>query len=160
MDSIIIFCAKYLLYVSVIIFVVFFLKLQNKLKKEFLIFAFLSFLFSLIIAKIASKFYYDPRPFVVEHIKPLVLHAADNGFPSDHTLLTMAIASVVFVYNKKLGILLFTMCLLVGGSRVVASIHHPIDIFGSIVIAAVVTFVVFQILNKFFGLFAISSEKT
>ena len=98
-----------------------------------------SFPLTYIVAKISSVFVNDPRPFVVEHTKPLISHVADNGFPSDHVLLAMAITVVIFTFHKKLGIALFVITILIGAARVAAGVHHPLDIFGSMVIAIFVT---------------------
>ncbi len=97
----------------------------------------LSGVISLILLKISSVFINDPRPFVINHVIPLIPHAPDNGFPSDHTLITMWLALVVFLNNRRIGIALIVISLVVGISRVMALIHHPIDIIGSIVIATV-----------------------
>ena len=117
MNLIIILSAKYLFLVSVLIFVIYWLKVNRQIKKDLFIFSIFALPLSLIVAKISAIFIKDPRPFVVEHVKPLIPHIADNGFPSDHTLLTMALASVIFYYNKKLGIVLFIIAILTG-SRV------------------------------------------
>ena len=42
-----------------------------------------------------------PRPFVVQHVAPLFPRDADNGFPSDHTLLATFFAVCVFFYSRK-----------------------------------------------------------
>jgi undecaprenyl-diphosphatase len=88
-----------------------------------------------IFSKITSIIYFDPRPFVVGHFTPLITHAPDNGFPSDHMLLASAIASIIFAYNKKLGVVAWVIAFVVGASRVLAGVHHWIDILGSAVIA-------------------------
>lgn len=84
---------------------------------------------------IGGRIYDDPRPFVVEHIKPMFPHPADNGFPSDHTALTMVIAGAVWLYRKWLGYVLALLSVLVGTARVLAHVHHTVDIAGAIVIA-------------------------
>lgn len=103
-----------------------------------------------LIAKISALFINDPRPFVARHIQPLIPHVADNGFPSDHTLLTMTIASIIYAYNKKLGVALFVIAGLIGITRVLANIHHPLDIIGATVIAIGATTIVFSIEKKLF----------
>ncbi|MCL4353686.1 phosphatase PAP2 family protein [Patescibacteria group bacterium] len=135
MNLLIIFIAKYLFLLSIIIFLYFLWKMEPGLRNKFLLFSFIAFPLSYISAKFLSHFIYDPRPFVVEHVAPLIRHAPDNGFPSDHMLLTMTIASVVFVYNKRIGILLTVIAVSIGVSRVLAKVHHPWDIIGSAVIA-------------------------
>jgi undecaprenyl-diphosphatase len=138
MNMTIIFIAKYLLFVSVFIAILYFAKMSRVKQKETLIFAAILLPLSYIAAKIVSHFYFDPRPFVIGHFTPLIPHAADNGFPSDHTLLAAAIAFVIFHYNKKIGLLLFVFAILIGLARVLAGVHHSIDIAGSIVIVGAI----------------------
>ncbi len=47
----------------------------------------------------------------------------------------MVIALVIFLLNKRIGILLITLAILVGLGRVLALVHNPIDIIGSVFIA-------------------------
>jgi undecaprenyl-diphosphatase len=83
----------------------------------------------------------SPRPFVVENITPLIDHIADNGFPSEHTLLVATIALLVYTEHKALGILLAITAITVGFARILANVHHGIDVAGSITIAFIsVTF--------------------
>jgi len=140
MNILIIFTAKYLLFISAAIAIIYFLKQSRQKQKETLIFAVILLPLSYIIAKIVGHFYFDPRPFVAGHFTPLFPHAADNGFPSDHTLLGVAIAFAVFRFNKKLGLFLLLLAILVGIARVLAGVHHAADIAGSIVIAAIAYF--------------------
>src|SRR5205085_7935625 len=93
-----------------------------------------------VTAKVLGHVYYDPRPFVQEHFTPLIPHDADNGFPSDHTLITAGVAAVIYFFNRPWGFALLGLALLVGAARVAAGVHHPVDIVGSIVIAVVVSF--------------------
>ena len=86
---------------------------------------------------LAGGLYYDPRPFVVQHIHPLFAHAADNGFPSDHAALTMFLAVCVLFCSRPWGIVLAANALLVGAARVLAHVHSPLDIAVGYVIGAV-----------------------
>jgi len=138
MNLIIIFIAKYLVFISAAIAIAFFLKQSRQKQKETLVFAVILLPLSYILAKIVSHFYFDPRPFVIGHFTPLISHAADNGFPSDHTLLGAAIAFVIFHFNKKLGLWLLLFSVLMGFSRVLAGVHHTVDIVGSILIVGLV----------------------
>ena len=91
---------------------------------------------ALLLSTVASSLYYDTRPFVTEHIVPIIAHSADNGFPSDHTLLTALLGFTIYLHSRVVGGILLLIALLVGVARVAAHIHHPIDIAGSFVIAA------------------------
>lgn len=154
MEFIIIFCAEYLFLVNVAILLFYFIHLWLQQKATFLSrFKLIAVTFPLIFlaSRIAGYYIYDPRPFVLQHIHSLITHAADNGFPSDHMLLTTAIASAVFAYNRKLGVLLFVSALIVGVARVLALVHQPIDIIGSILIAMGVTKIILLIKFKHFS---------
>lgn len=138
MDAIAIFIAQYLYVIVLLIGVVFFfLQPRGKWKDMTICGAFIAII-SYIISRIAGALYYDPRPFVAGHFVPLIAHVADNGFPSDHVLLTGALAMIVWFYNKKLGVVLWAIALLIGWARVYVGIHHVTDIIGSIVIVLAV----------------------
>ena len=90
-----------------------------------------------ILAAIASALYFNPRPFVEDGFIPLLPHAPDNGFPSNHALFAAALVAFVFPYQKWIGGALAVLAVLVGFSRVYAGIHHPLDILTSFFIVAV-----------------------
>lgn len=146
LNSLFIFFAKDLIFVAIVIFAIYFLRQPRAVQKRIALLAVISLPLSYIVAKVAGKLYYDPRPFV-GHFVPLIPHAADNGFPSDHTLLIAALSSILFPFNKRLSIAFWTLTLLVGIGRVYVGVHHSIDIIGSIVIAFVVTVIVVRFLK-------------
>lgn len=144
-----IFFAKYVYLIVIGIALIYGFLQPRPVQKKMLILSIICLPLIFIVAKIASHFFYDPRPFVVHHIKPLIPHASDNGFPSDHTLISAAFASVLYVFTKKWGIIAGVLAVLVGVSRIYAQIHSPIDILGSIVISMVVVSVVVICLKRF-----------
>ncbi len=128
MDSIIIFCASYL-YLFVIAGVgVAWLRTTKNLKVQFIVAAVIAGVVALILSRIAGKLYYDPRPFVTELVKPLIAHAKDNGFPSDHALLTMALTAITYFYSKRVAAGMLVLTIIVGIARILAKIHSPLDI--------------------------------
>lgn len=143
MNTLIIFTAQYAYLLSIALFGGYFL-ITNR-KKEFLIISLfvlpISYLFSLLVGHV----FYDPRPFVMLHITPLISHAPDNGFPSDHALLTGTLAAIVTIFSIPTGIVLWTVAFLVGMARVLAQVHHTIDILGSFIIATVSTLAVWLV---------------
>lgn len=138
-NTLIVLVAKYLFGVSILVagYVWFCAKPEDK--RRMLILSLITLPLSFVIARILNRVIDDPRPFVVLNVQPLIAHSSDNGFPSDHTLISMTFAAIVYVINKKWGIVLTFVALLVGISRVMALVHHPLDIFGSVVIAVVAT---------------------
>jgi undecaprenyl-diphosphatase len=149
MDTLIALCAKYLIWVVVLLGVVFWFTSRDKVRLGMA--AIFSMALTYGFGKLASHFWYDTRPFVINHFTPIISHAADNGFPSDHMLLGAAIASVVFVYNRTWGIALWVLAFIVGAARVLAGIHHVVDLFGSIVCAIVAVAIVEFVVRRFWA---------
>ena len=127
--------AKYLLWVLIGLVLVWFLRLSKEKQKRFILFGATALPLIYAVAKLIGMFYYNPRPFVVGDFTPLIPHEPDNGFPSDHTLLAAAIATVVYPFSKKACLLFWIFTALISFSRVLSGIHHPIDILCSITIS-------------------------
>lgn len=142
----ILFGAKYLLFFILGIAFGLFLRQPRVRQKEMVIAGALMSGVGFALSRIAGALYNDPRPFVTEHILPLIPHVADNGFPSDHALLGAVVAMIVFHFNRRLGVFLLILTLCVGVSRVLARVHHPIDIVGSFGIALLASGLVFHII--------------
>ncbi|MDE2071501.1 MAG: phosphatase PAP2 family protein [Patescibacteria group bacterium] len=115
-----------------------------------LLFALCSLALSYALGILGGHLWYNARPFMSDGIQPLFTHAANNGFPSDHTLLGVAVASIVFAWNRTLGVVLLILALWVGAARVLSGIHHIVDILGAAVIAILSTAVVSWALKRFF----------
>lgn len=137
LDFICIFGAKYLFLASVAIAGLFFLRASTPIKKQMVIVSIIALPLVYLLTFVSSHLYYDSRPFVVDHFTPLVSHTPDNGFPSDHMLLSTYAAALLYPFAKKFSYILFVIAIVIGFSRVYVGVHHAIDILGSIVIIAV-----------------------
>ncbi len=136
-QTVIVLIAEYMLYVAGLIAFIYWLRLDQQNKIKFLVFIIMTGVVAIVLAKIGAAMFYDARPFVSDHLVALMPHAADNGFPSDHTLLSATIAMAVYYFSKKLGLVLFGLAIIIGVSRVLAHVHHPIDIIGSLIFAII-----------------------
>lgn len=134
-DALIIFAAEYLIFILTAVAAIYVLSMEMQSRKFFLTVLLVASILALILDKISNRLVVSPRPFVIENITPLFPHIADNGFPSEHALFAMVIAGVVFVYNRKLGIVLGILAIIVGLARVIADVHHTIDVLGAYLIA-------------------------
>lgn len=137
MNNIIIYTAKYLVFIIPLIAFVYWLTLARRQKLQMIFYGVITLVVTFVLTRIGSALYYDPRPFTHPGVIALLPHAADNGFPSDHTALAASVAVATFLMNKKLGSLLMILAVLVGLSRVAAHVHSPIDIIGSIIFAGI-----------------------
>jgi undecaprenyl-diphosphatase len=141
-DSIIRFVGRYFFLISVVVVALYWLRAKVSVKISLAWHVIAGGVLAVVLAVIAGHLYYDPRPFVTHHLVPLIAHAADNGFPSDHALLTAFLAFTMLLYSRSTGIFLLVIALLVSWARVAAHIHNPRDIVGSFVIALVAVVVV------------------
>ena len=135
MNNLIIFGSKYVIFISLLISGIYFLYQPWDKKKNMLIFGITTVILVGILALVMGHYYYDPRPFVVGNFTPLIPHAPDNGFPSDHVLLASSIAIVLSFYNRKIALSLWILTVIIAICRVLSGVHHPIDVVGSIVIS-------------------------
>lgn len=133
----IVFLAKY--YVGFLVFAVAVFCVSNRkhLRREFWIRALGTGILAFVLSRVVSRFFYNARPFVENGTTPLVFHVPDNGFPSDHALLTAWLVAVVCPYNRRLAFGLAVGAVLVGMGRVLAQVHHVEDVLGSFAIVAV-----------------------
>ncbi len=150
MDTIAIVIAKYFYLLVLALAAVYFLLQPGRVKKAMVVCGVIVAPLAYVIAKIAGHFYYNARPFVVGHFTPLLAHVADNGFPSDHVLLTAAVATIIFFFNKKWSVVFLVLAALIGWARVYVGIHHVTDVLGSIVIALIAGGI-YNLLAKKFG---------
>jgi len=146
MDTFFIVAAKYSFVLALTILGVYFLTRTWPEQKRMALFAIPAGLLTYLFGLIGNHLYYDPRPFV-GNFTPLIQHIADNGFPSDDTLLVAAIAAVGMYWNKWLGIALWALAILVAVARVYVGVHHPLDVTASITFALIAVPVWHAIMN-------------
>lgn len=148
MDNLIIFCAKYLIFILVLIVFAVWLKTAAKTRWQFAAAVVLAGIIAFALSKIIGVLYYHPRPFVTQNIKPLIFHGNDNGFPSGHTLLAMTLTTIVYYYRPRLAASLFVLTLLVGIGRVLAHVHSPVDILGGLLLGVLTGWAGYQLAKK------------
>lgn len=144
MDLLAIFGAQYLYIVLLLVALVWYLIQKRSAQIEMIAWGAFALPIMYILLIVAGLVYFDPRPFVLDNTTPLIAHAPDNGFPSDHTLICSATASIVFFYNKAFSGFLWFLTALVGSSRVYTGLHHPLDIVASAAMAFTVTIIVWK----------------
>ena len=137
MNTLIVFGAKYLFLVIPVINLWVWWQLPKERRLSFAVQVISAGVLALILAKVSGHFISSPRPYIAQHLTPLIAASTDNGFPSDHTLLSATLALLVFMVRRPIGAVLLVLALCVGVTRVLALVHSPIDIVGSFGIALV-----------------------
>jgi undecaprenyl-diphosphatase len=78
-----------------------------------------------------------PRPFVAEHFTPLISHAPDASFPSDHLAALGAVTICVWLASHRLGIATAIIAAVVAFARVYVGVHYVSDVGGGFVLGLV-----------------------
>jgi undecaprenyl-diphosphatase len=136
-DQVIADLAQYGFILSFVVAFLVWLLIPRPQKLELLVAGIVGGIVCLVLIKLGGALYYDTRPFVTQEVAPLFPHAADNGFPSDHTAITMFVGLCVLVVSRPWGIVLIAVSLAAGVARVIAHVHSPIDVVGAAAIATV-----------------------
>ena len=118
------------------------------LKKGAVIFA-VPVIIVTIFSEIVSTYYVRRRPFVtMPNIKLLFPHSDDGGVPSHHMVFMVAIATCLFIFNKKVASLLAVLSLFSGVARVAAGIHYPTDILAGAFLGWIVPTLYFYLFRR------------
>lgn len=83
------------------------------------------------------------RPCWIDSSVPLLIpNPTDYSFPSGHTMHGFAAATVVFLHNRRAGILALCLAALIAFSRLYLFVHFPSDIVGGMIIGILVALLV------------------
>ncbi|BDI33677.1 hypothetical protein CCAX7_57280 [Capsulimonas corticalis] len=131
------FCAKYLFALPIALLLWGWISANARDRRALLIRGVVALIVGVALAKGGGALYDDPRPFVVGHFPPMIAHAPDNGFPSDHSLLVFSCALLLWPFDRRLCAAAFVCAALVGAGRVASGLHHPIDVLASLAFAGI-----------------------
>lgn len=87
-----------------------------------------------------------PRPFDAHpgSVHTLVARSADGSFPSDHAAASVAIATVLLLAHRRLGLVALGMAVLVCVARVYVGAHYPGDVLAGAAIGAGVAWLAYR----------------
>tara|TARA_B100001971_G_C18123722_1_gene500829 strand:- start:16 stop:540 length:525 start_codon:yes stop_codon:yes gene_type:complete len=142
------FLATYLFWILVVL--VIFISLKNHAPRFILfMYAATSGLIVYYINKVIGFYFFRERPYISLGFENLLgeVHP-DKSFPSDHTSLAWTMALMVFLYNKKYGVFLLAIALLVSISRILAGVHYISDILGGIVVGTIIALFVYWLTKR------------
>jgi len=103
--------------------------IDGRIKKEQAIHAFFATIVVYVICEMVKNLFPTLRPFQVNGYPPLTLTIpGDGGFPSSHAAISAAIATSVWLHNKKIGFSFMVMAFLVSFGRIVSNVHGLLDV--------------------------------
>jgi membrane-associated phospholipid phosphatase len=99
-------------------------------------------IFAWLFALALQNFIALPRPFVAdETLIPLFTYGGHNTFPSGHTTVLFALATIMYFFSRRAGVLTALGALIVACARVIAGVHYPLDIFGGIIMGVLLALI-------------------
>lgn len=147
MDQIVIFCATYLIYISIFAaaFHVFF-KHERKHHLRHIVIIFGAAVFAWVIAHVLKGQIAHERPNLVN---ALIVPDDRYSFPSGHATFMFALAFAMLGFDKKIAFFIGILGVLTGIARVFAGVHYWYDILGGFVLGAGVASLIVMIAKKY-----------
>jgi undecaprenyl-diphosphatase len=107
--------------------------LRRRLQQETIIASLISVGIANGLVGLSNFFYFRVRPFYElpeSQVNLLFYRPTDSSFPSNFTAMLFALAVPILFKNKKYGLVLLSIALLGGFSRIFVGIHYPFDMLG------------------------------
>ncbi|SRR5258708_6487979 len=101
------------------------------------------------LGKTLKILFHTLRPFATIPGVHSLFPETGYAFPSDHTIFFAALATAIFMLNKKDGYFFIFFALIIGLARIAAGVHYPIDVLGGFIIASFVSWLIFYIFSQF-----------
>ncbi len=71
----------------------------------------------------------EPRPFMaLSDVTQLINIESFGSFPSQHATIFAALATGIYIYDRRMGTVFIVCAVLIGLARIAAGIHYPFDI--------------------------------
>lgn len=148
-DWFILFFATYVPFLLIAFFLVLVIRSSHTRiqKLEFLTVTFFSTLIARFgITELIRFFYHRPRPYTVLPVEHLTSDSAWS-FPSGHATFFFALATAIYLYNKKWGRVFLMLSGVVAVARVVAGVHYPLDVLAGAAIGTATAYGTFHVVR-------------
>lgn len=90
-----------------------------------------------LIIEIVNKIILRPRPFDEMSVNLLFYRPTDPSFPANAAVVGAALATSIFLVNKKWGVFATALATIYGFSRVYAGVHYPVDVLAGFLLGFV-----------------------
>jgi|GEM_PF-3003712 len=125
--------------------------IDGRVKKEIVLHIIISVILVFFLCYLIKLFVPSVRPFYFNGRPSLSLTThANNAFPSTHTAVAFALATTLYLHDKKLGKAYLIIAFLVGIGRILANVHYRVDVLAGASLGLLVSLAVDRF--HFFGL--------
>lgn len=98
---------------------------------------------SLLINQLIGRFiWHRPRPYETHPQVYHLSHSHDPSFPSDHASAAFGIAFGIYFIDRRVGRFFIAVATLIAAGRVLVGAHYVTDVLASLVISAVVAYLI------------------
>jgi len=138
---------EYFLWVCLVLFLIVNVKKYWKMVAEAFLAAGIT---KFILAEFIRWLWFRPRPFVSLNFIPLINQSASEAsFPSGHASFYFAMSTIVYLYNKKVGILFYIATILITLARVFSGVHWPSDILAGALLGIFTAWILNKLVKKY-----------
>ena len=111
------------------------------------LFAITAMFLSNLFVKLLNLLFYRPRPFAGHDVTLLFYRPSDSSFPSNSATVGFSLATAVWFFNRKAGLVMYILASLLGLARVCSGVHYPSDILGGLLIGVCVAYLIIRKIN-------------
>ena len=101
-----------------------------------------SLLLGNLMVEAINLVYYRPRPFAFNEVTLLFYYPSDSSFPSNAAVVGFSMATAVWLFDRKMGLVMFVPASLLALSRICGGVHYPSDILGGILVGVFAAYLV------------------
>ncbi|MBI2172392.1 MAG: phosphatase PAP2 family protein [Chloroflexi bacterium] len=83
-----------------------------------------------LVVEVLNNFLVRPRPFATLKVSLLFYQPVDSSFPANPAAIGFAVATAVWLWDRRVGTVLLIIAALYSLSRVYAGVQYPLDILG------------------------------
>ncbi len=92
-----------------------------------------------VLCSVLRRVWDRPRPFEQEGLEPLIdTHSKGESFPSRHAASAVVIAMAAWYAAPGMGVALTVVAVLICAVRVLAGVHHPVDVLAGAALSLLV----------------------
>ncbi len=144
-DWLFIAAAEYLIFIEIALCLLY---LARRVAKSMRIEAMITFMSAAaigrgVIVSLIWFFLFRQRPFVADStVTQLITHdPLQSSFPSGHVTAMVALALVMYKFDKKWSTAFLALAFITGLGRIIAGVHFPFDIIGGLIAGAIAAYI-------------------